>query len=185
MRYERLSSHGLAKILPERLNDHRGHFSEVFKVGWFRENIADVSFLQENESLSRARGTIRGMHFQVAPFAQGKLVRCIAGRIFDVAVDMQATSPTYGQWYGTELSMENGEQLWIPAGYAHGFATLESNCVVSYKVTAEYNAESERGVRWNDAMIGINWPLELNNIVTSDRDKALPKFSDLSNVFTF
>jgi len=131
MKIEILPLAGLTKIIPTRLGDHRGYFSEVFKDGWFRENVSDVAFVQENESLSATAGTVRGLHFQLDPFAQGKLVRCIAGTIFDVAVDIRVNSPTYGKWYGCELSMENGEQLWIPTGFAHGFATLVPDCVIS------------------------------------------------------
>ncbi|MBB6305175.1 dTDP-4-dehydrorhamnose 3,5-epimerase [Rhizobium leucaenae] len=176
---------GLAKIVPTRLGDHRGYFSEVFKDGWFRENVADVNFVQENESLSAAVGTVRGLHFQLEPFAQGKLVRCIAGRIFDVAVDIRTGSPTYGQWYGTELSKENGEQLWIPAGFAHGFATLVPDCVISYKVTAPYSAASDRGLLWNDPAIGIKWPLPLDNAVLSEKDKVQPTLANLPPSFTY
>ena len=185
MKCERLALDGLAKVIPKRLSDHRGHFSEVFADGWFRENVADVSFIQENESLSRTAGTVRGLHFQLAPFAQGKLVRCIAGRIFDVAVDIRVSSPTYGQWHGIELSMENGEQLWIPAGFAHGFATLEPDCVISYKVTAQYSAECERGLLWNDPTTGIRWPIDLDNVVISDKDKMQPELAELPAFFTY
>lgn len=185
MKCERLALDGLAKVIPKRLSDHRGHFSEVFADDWFRENVADVGFVQENESFSRTTGTVRGLHFQVAPFAQGKLVRCIAGRIFDVAVDIRIGSPTYGRWYGTELSMENGEQLWIPAGFAHGFATLEPGCVISYKVTAQYSSASERGLLFNDPAIGIRWPMKLDNIVISDKDKIQPDMAELPAFFTY
>ena len=176
---------GLTKITPTRLGDHRGYFSEVFKDGWFRENVADVTFVQENESLSATVGTVRGLHFQLDPFAQGKLVRCLAGRIFDVAVDIRLGSPTYGQWYGCELSMENGEQLWIPTGFAHGFATLVPDCVISYKVTAPYSAVSDRGLLWNDPEIGIEWPMPLDNAVLSDKDKVQPRLADLPPSFKY
>lgn len=185
MKIERLPLAGLAKLTPTRLGDHRGYFSEVFKEGWFRENVADVTFVQENESLSAAVGTVRGLHFQLDPFAQGKLVRCIAGKIFDLAVDIRVGSPTYGRWYGTELSMENGEQLWIPAGFAHGFATLVPDCVISYKVTAPYSAASDRGLLWNDPAIGIEWPLPLERAILSDKDKVQPTLADLPPSFHF
>jgi len=185
MKVEILPLAGLAKITPKRLGDHRGYFAEVFKEGWFRENVADVAFVQENESLSATVGTVRGLHFQLDPFAQGKLVRCIAGRIFDVAVDIRVGSPTYGKWYGTELSMENGEQLWIPAGFAHGFATLVPDCIISYKVTAPYNAASDRGLLWNDPAIGIAWPLPLDNAILSDKDKVQPSLADLPSSFKY
>ncbi|WP_026372171.1 dTDP-4-dehydrorhamnose 3,5-epimerase [Rhizobium sp. 42MFCr.1] len=176
---------GLTKITPTRLGDHRGYFSEVFKDGWFRENVADVTFVQENESLSATVGIIRGLHFQLDPFAQGKLVRCLAGRIFDVAVDIRLGSPSYGQWYGCELSNENGEQLWIPTGFAHGFATLVPDCVISYKVTAPYSAVSDRGLFWNDPEIGIEWPVPVDSVVLSDKDKVQPKLADLPPSFKY
>lgn len=185
MKIERLPLSGLAKLTPTRNGDHRGYFSEVFKEAWFRENVADLTFVQENESLSTAVGTVRGLHFQLAPFAQGKLVRCIAGRIFDLAVDIRVGSPTFGQWYGTELSMANGEQLWIPAGFAHGFATLVPDCVISYKVTAPYDAASDRGLLWNDPDIGIEWPLAPEQAVLSDKDKKQPRLADLPPSFHF
>ena len=185
MKIERLPLAGLAKLTPTRLGDHRGYFSEVFKEGWFRENVADLTFVQENESLSAAVGTVRGLHFQLDPFAQGKLVRCIAGKIFDLAVDIRVGSLTYGQWYGTELSMENGEQLWIPAGFAHGFTTLVPNCVISYKVTAPYNAASDRGLLWNDPAIDIEWPLPHESAILSDKDKVQPILADLPPFFHF
>lgn len=183
MKIERLPLAGLAKITPTKLGDHRGYFSETFKESWFRENVADVAFVQENESLSASVGTVRGLHFQLEPFAQGKLVRCIAGRIFDVAVDIRVGSPTYGQWYGLELSKENGEQLWIPAGFAHGFATLVPDCVISYKVTAPYSAENDRGLLWSDPDIGIEWPLPLKDAILSNKDKVQPTLADLPPYF--
>jgi len=185
MKIEILPLAGLTKIIPTRLGDHRGYFSEVFKDGWFRENVSDVAFVQENESLSATAGTVRGLHFQLDPFAQGKLVRCIAGTIFDVAVDIRVNSPTYGKWYGCELSMENGEQLWIPTGFAHGFATLVPDCVISYKVTALYSSVSDRGVSWNDPEIGIEWPVPLDNVVLSDKDRVQPKLADLPPSFKY
>jgi len=185
MKVEILPLAGLVKIIPTRLGDHRGYFSEVFKDGWFRENVADVAFVQENESFSATVGTVRGLHFQLEPFAQGKLVRCIAGRIFDVAVDIRVGSHTYGKWFGTELSMENGAQLWIPVGFAHGFATLAPDCVISYKVTSLYSKASDRGLLWNDPAIGIEWPLRLADVVLSDKDRKQPKLVELPPSFTY
>lgn len=183
MKIESLPLAGLAKITPTRLGDNRGYFSEVFKEKLFRESVADVSFVQENESLSAAVGTVRGLHFQLQPFEQGKLVRCVAGRVFDVAVDIRVGSMTYGQWYGLELSRQNGEQLWIPAGFAHGFATLEPYCIISYKVTAPYSAVSDRGLLWSDPAIGIVWPLPLENAILSDKDKLQPTLAELTPSF--
>ena len=183
MKTEPLPLPGLVKITPTRFGDHRGYFSEVFKDGWFRDNVADVTFVQENESLSEAAGIVRGLHFQLDPYAQGKLVRCISGVIFDVAVDIRVGSPTYAQWFGLELSMDNGEHLWIPAGFAHGFATLVPNCVVSYKVTAPYNAMNDRGLLWNDPQVGIEWPIK--HVILSDKDKVQPALADLPSSFVF
>jgi dTDP-4-dehydrorhamnose 3,5-epimerase len=186
MRAERLSLAGVFKITPQKFGDNRGYFSEVFKAGWFRETVADVDFVQDNQSLSAQAGTVRGLHFQLDPFAQGKLVRCIAGSLFDVAVDIRLGSPTYGQWVGATLSADNGEQLWIPAGFAHGFATLEPNTVIHYKVTAPYSAAHDRGLLWNDPAIGIVWPeAALANAVLSDKDLKQPRLADLPPSFHF
>jgi dTDP-4-dehydrorhamnose 3,5-epimerase len=184
MKFERLALSEVVKITPRRLGDSRGYFSEVFKEAWFRENVADIGFVQDNQSLSAEVGTVRGLHFQLEPFAQGKLVRAIAGAIFDVAVDIRVGSPTYGQWAGAELSADNGEQLWIPAGFAHGFATLVPDTIVHYKVTAPYDGASDRGLLWNDPAIGIVWPLPLEKAVLSDKDKKQPTLADLPVSFT-
>lgn len=186
MQAERLSLDGVFKITPQKFGDNRGYFSEVFKAGWFRETVADVDFVQDNQSLSAQAGTVRGLHFQLDPFAQGKLVRCIAGSLFDVAVDIRLGSPTYGQWVGATLSADNGEQLWIPAGFAHGFATLEPDTVIHYKVTAPYSAAHDRGLLWNDPDIGIVWPeAALKNAVLSDKDLKQPRLADLPPSFHF
>ncbi|MFK3690044.1 dTDP-4-dehydrorhamnose 3,5-epimerase [Agrobacterium tumefaciens] len=184
MQLEAFTIPGLKKITPARFGDNRGYFSEVFKRDWFRENVADVKFVQDNESLSAQARTVRGLHFQTEPFAQGKLVRCIRGRLLDVAVDIRAGSPTFGQWAAVELSPENGEQLWVPAGFAHGFMTLVDNTVISYKVTAPYSAANDRGVKWDDPAIGIKWP-ELHGVVLSDKDAKQPLLSDLPEYFTY
>ncbi|OQP83604.1 dTDP-4-dehydrorhamnose 3,5-epimerase [Rhizobium rhizosphaerae] len=176
---------GVVRVVPARFGDSRGYFSEVFKDAWFRENVADVSFVQDNESLSATVGTVRGLHFQLAPFAQGKLVRCIAGALFDVAVDIRVGSPTYGKWVGVTLSAENGEQLWVPPGFAHGFATLAPNTVISYKVTAPYSAAHDRGLLWNDADVGIDWPLAGDGAILSDKDKVQPTLADLPHSFDY
>lgn len=182
---ERLAIADIVKIVPTRHGDDRGYFSEVFKDAWFRENVADVAFVQDNQSLSTAKGTIRGLHFQLAPFAQGKLVQCIRGSVFDVAVDIRTGSPTFGHWAGAELSGGNGAQLWIPTGFAHGFVTLEPHTIVHYKVTAPYSAQHDRGLRWNDPVIGIAWPAEAAEVVLSEKDAAQPSLADLPPSFTF
>ena len=182
---ERLALPDIVKILPARIGDHRGYFSEIFKDDWFRGNIADVTFVQDNQSLSTAKGTVRGLHFQLDPFAQGKLVRCISGAIFDVAVDIRVGSPTYGRWVGAVLAAKDGAQLWIPVGFAHGFATLEPDTVIHYKVTAPYSATHDRGLRWDDPDIGIDWPVALEDASLSDKDRAQPRLAQLSPAFSF
>lgn len=185
MRFEPLAIPDVVKITPARFGDSRGYFSEVFKDRWFRDTVADVAFVQDNQSLSAARGTVRGLHFQLAPFAQGKLVRAIAGAIFDVAVDIRVGSPSYGQWVAAELSADNGDQLWIPPGFAHGFATLSPDTVIHYKVTAPYSAADDRGLLWNDPAIGIAWPVAEKDAVLSDKDARQPSLADLPPSFHY
>ncbi|CUX62915.1 MULTISPECIES: dTDP-4-dehydrorhamnose 3,5-epimerase [Agrobacterium] len=184
MQFEAFSIFGLKKVIPTRFGDSRGYFSEVFRSEWFRENVADVEFVQDNESLSARAGTVRGLHFQTEPFAQGKLVRCVRGRLLDVAVDIRTGSPTFGQWASVELSPQNGEQLWVPSGFAHGFMTLADDTVVSYKVTAPYSAANDRGVKWDDPAIGIEWP-RTYDVVLSDKDAKHPLLSQLPKYFTY
>lgn len=173
-------------IMPKRFGDARGWFSEVYNQEKFQSLSINCSFVQENHSLSRASATIRGLHFQLPPHAQAKLVRCIRGRIFDVAVDIRKGSPTYGNWVGVELSAENGEQLFIPAGFAHGFLTLEPDCEVTYKVSDFYAPTHDRGVRWDDPAIGIDWPLATGIAPTlSDKDKKQPVLADFDSPFEY
>ena len=185
MKLSKLAIPEIVKITPARFGDARGYFSEVFKDQWFRDNVSDTTFVQDNQSLSSAVGTVRGLHFQLAPFAQGKLVRCLAGAIFDVAVDIRVGSPTYGQWVGAELTPENGGQLWIPPGFAHGFATLLPDTVILYKVTAPYSAADDRGLLWNDPEIGIEWPIEAGQAMLSEKDKVQPRLADLPPSFSY
>lgn len=182
---ERLAIADIVKIVPTRHGDDRGYFSEIFRDAWFREHVADVAFVQDNQSLSVEKGTLRGLHFQTAPFAQGKLVHCIRGAIFDVAVDIRKGSPTFGQWAGAELTGWNGVQLWIPAGFAHGFLTLEPATIVQYKVTAPYSAQHDRGLLWNDPEINIAWPVEDGNVVLSQKDRTQPPLAKLLTSFVF
>jgi dTDP-4-dehydrorhamnose 3,5-epimerase len=185
MKTETLAIDGIVKITPNKFGDHRGYFSEVFKDEWFRKNIADVTFVQDNQSLSTVKGTVRGLHFQLDPFAQGKLVRCIAGSIFDVAVDIRVGSPSYGKWVGAELTAAEGEQLWIPAGFAHGFMTTSPDTIIHYKVTAPYSAAHDRGLRWNDPAIGIDWPGGQADALLSPKDEVQPFLADLETSFIF
>jgi dTDP-4-dehydrorhamnose 3,5-epimerase len=176
---------GVLEIIPKRHEDARGYFSETFVADWFAANVADVTFVQENQSLSRGAGVVRGLHFQAPPLAQGKLVRCVAGSIFDVAVDIRTGSPTFAQWISVVLSAERGNQLWIPEGFLHGFCTLVSDCVVAYKVTAYYNATSDKGVLWSDPDLAIEWPVGPEAAELSAKDLRLPPLADLANYFSF
>lgn len=147
-----------------------------------REAGVDLpEFVQDNHSLSRQAGTVRGLHYQAPPHAQGKLVRCGRGRLFDVAVDGRRGSPTFGRWFGAELSFENGRQLWIPAGFLHGFVTREPDTEVVYKCTAHYDREADGAVAWDS--LGIDW--DVSNPVLSDKDRAAPAFADWKSPFTF
>jgi dTDP-4-dehydrorhamnose 3,5-epimerase len=146
-------------IVPNRIGDTRGWFTEVYSEPAFEKLGITSRFVQDNHSLSVARYTLRGLHFQTPPRAQSKLVRCIRGRVFDVAVDLRKGSPTYGQWVGTELSAANGHQLFVPIGFAHGFLTLEPDCELSYKCSDTYAPDCDGGIRWDDPVIGIDWPI--------------------------
>ncbi len=179
MQFKRFDMIGPALIQPKILGDDRGFFMEAFKDAWFRENIEDVTFVQDNQSLSRQVGTVRGLHYQRAPFGQGKLVRCLKGSIFDVAVDIRPASPTFGQWIGETLTAEQGEQLWIPEGFAHGFCTLEPDTEVFYKVTNPYSRDHDAGIAFDDPDIGIVWPIDLTTAMLSDKDKVQPSLSSL------
>ncbi len=172
-------------IIPRRFADERGWFSEIYNARRLAEiGIHDV-FCQDNQSLSSIAGTLRGFHFQRAPFAQAKLVRCLAGRIFDVALDIRRDSPTFGRWVGTELSAANGKQLYIPVGFAHGFLTLEDNCMVAYKTDSFYAAESEGGVVWNDPKVGVEWPIGDLNPLLSTKDALLPTVAEVDADFNY
>jgi dTDP-4-dehydrorhamnose 3,5-epimerase len=172
-------------ITPRRFADERGWFSETYSARKLAQHGINQRFCQDNQSLSRAAGTLRGLHFQRAPFAQAKLVRCAAGRIFDVVVDIRRQSPTFGRWVGTVLSADEGNQLFVPAGYAHAFLTLEPDCVVAYKVDAFYSAEAEGGIIWNDPDIGIDWPSEVDKPLLSAKDAKLPTLVKLDADFSY
>jgi dTDP-4-dehydrorhamnose 3,5-epimerase len=172
-------------IRPCRHQDARGYFSEVWREDAMRQAGIDVRFVQENHTLSRIKGTIRGLHFQIGPAAQGKLVRCVRGSIFDVAVDIRRGSPTFGRHVSLILSTENWKQLYVPIGFAHGYCTLEPETEVTYKVTAYYDPASERGLAWDDPEIGIAWPVDGEKAVLVSRDRLYPRLSELSDVFTY
>jgi dTDP-4-dehydrorhamnose 3,5-epimerase len=185
MRAQSLGIADVFEIHPARNGDARGYFSEIYRDDWFAANIAPVSFVQENQSLSKLAGTVRGLHFQTQPFGQGKLVRCLAGAIFDVAVDIRHGSPSFGQWASATLSSEAGNQLWVPEGFLHGFCTLMPDTVVCYKVTAYYSREADKGVAWNDREIGIRWPELANEELLSAKDRNQPRLADLPTYFQF
>lgn len=146
-------------LRPKRFGDDRGWFSEVYNEKTFAAYGITDRFVQDNHSLSIPAGTLRGLHFQTPPYEQAKLVRCTRGRIFDVVVDIRRSSPTFGRWVGAELSAENGHQLYVPVGFAHGFVTLEPSTEVTYKVSNLYSPENDGGILWDDPEIGIAWPL--------------------------
>lgn len=173
-------------IKPRRFGDSRGWFTEVYSKPTFAGMGLDDDYVQDNHSLSRAKGVVRGLHFQTPPRGQAKLVRCIRGAIFDVAVDVRRGSPTYGQWVGTELSAENGHQLYIPIGFAHGFMTLEADCEITYKVTDTYAPANDGGIAWNDPAIAIAWPdLSPESPVLSEKDAALGMLKDFDSPFIY
>lgn len=176
---------GLCVIEPQIRGDERGYFAEMFKQSEFVDHGLSTDFVQDNESVS-ARGTLRGLHYQLPPHEQGKLVRCVAGTLFDVAVDIRQGSPSYGEWFGLELSAANKKLLWIPAGFAHGFLSLADDTKLVYKVAGhEYNAEADRSIRWNDPQIGIQWPLAAQELLLSDKDRTAPLLEAADNTFRF
>ncbi len=168
---------------PNRIGDDRGFFSEVFRDDTFRRNAGDIAFVQDNHSFSSRKGTLRGLHCQLPPFPQGKLVRVTRGAIFDVAVDVRTGSPTYGRAVAVELSAQNWRQFWIPEGFLHGFCSLEDNTEVLYKVTNHYNAQCDRSIAWNDPEIGIDWPFPEDQLVISPKDRAAGALHSLPPVF--
>jgi len=169
-----------------RFADDRGWFSETYSTARLARIGIETTFVQDNQSFSRAAGTIRGLHFQLPPHAQAKLVRCIQGRIFDVAVDIRAGSPTYGRWVGAELSAENMRQLFVPAGFAHGFATLEPGSEVVYKVDRPYAPGHEAGIHWADPELAVDWRIPDGIApILSPKDELLPAWSGFKSPFAY
>jgi len=166
------------KILtPRKLGDSRGFFSEVYNRRALAEVGIDTEFVQDNHSLSACRGTVRGLHFQTPPRAQDKLVRVVRGSVFDVAVDLRGSSPTYGRHVSVVLSAGAWNQILVPVGFAHGFMTLEPDTEVVYKVSDYYAPDHDEGLAWNDPALGIRWPIPENEAALSDKDRGLPAFS--------
>jgi dTDP-4-dehydrorhamnose 3,5-epimerase len=170
-------------ISTSRFSDRRGDFAETYVRNDFAAAGIPQEFVQDNLSRSHASGTVRGLHFQIPPLAQAKLVRVLRGRIFDVCVDLRRSSPRYGRHVAVELAADAGDQLFVPAGFAHGFCTLEPETEVFYKVDAVYSAEHERGLGWSDPVLAIPWPVAKGKVILSDRDSAQPWLQDLPIYF--
>lgn len=183
MQIEPTAISDVAILTPKRFGDDRGFFSEVFSAKSFAEHFGPTQFVQDNHSWSAQAGTIRGLHFQSPPHAQGKLVRVVRGRIIDVAVDIRRSSPTFGRHVAVELSAENWRQLWIPPGFAHGFCTLEPDCEVLYKVTEFYAPQHDFGLAFDDPALGIAWPVAPQEAVLSEKDRRHPRLADLTHAF--
>jgi dTDP-4-dehydrorhamnose 3,5-epimerase len=172
-------------IKPKRFADERGWFAETYNPDRFAALGIDTVFVQDNHAKSVPAFVLRGLHFQRPPYAQAKLVRCVRGRIWDVAVDLRAGSPTYGRWAAAELSADNGLQLFVPVGYAHGYVTLEPDAEVEYKVSAPYAPECEAGLRWDDPDLALPWPLPPGGPILSDKDRVLPLFGTFESPFVY
>lgn len=185
MKIELLQIADVLLLTPTRHGDSRGFFSETFRADAFADYGVDATFVQDNHAFSAQKGVLRGLHFQVPPHAQGKLVRCTRGAILDVGVDIRVGSPTYGHHVTVELSAANWHQLWIPPGFAHGYVTLQADCEVVYKVTDYYAPVSDRGIAWDDPALGIDWRIPADGIVLSDKDKKHPRLADAAPAFRF
>jgi len=184
MKIEETGLSGLKVLTPLRFGDTRGFFSESWNKRLLAQHGIEFDFVQDNHSLSAAVNTVRGLHFQAPPHAQTKLVRCGKGRLFDVAVDIRAGSPTFGKWFGTELSFENGKQLLVPAGFLHGFSTRAPETEIIYKCTDYYVAAADGAVRFDDPAIGVDWGLS-GPAILSDKDRAAPLLRDFETPFFY
>lgn len=185
VRFEEMNIDGIILIASKISGDTRGYFIETFRADIFEAQVGRFTFVQDNRSYSAEVGTVRGLHFQTHPRAQGKLVSCSNGAILDVAVDIRAGSPTYGKFVAVELSAENALQLWLPPGFAHGFCTLTADTVITYKVTDYYSAEHERGLLWNDPALGIEWPVTADKAILSEKDLRQPTLAELPASFLY
>jgi len=172
-------------ITPRQFVDARGSFCEIWIDRMFRSEVENVTFVQDNQSISRLKGTVRGLHFQRPPFAQAKLIRVTRGSIFDIAVDIRRDSPSYGRHVAVTLEAASGTQLWVPIGFLHGFCTLENDTEVCYKVSEYYSPEHDAGVYWKDPDLRINWPVNAEAAVLSDRDQRHPRLSELPDFFVY
>jgi dTDP-4-dehydrorhamnose 3,5-epimerase len=171
------------EIRPVRFGDDRGWFSEVYKSALFNDAGIDIDFVQDNESFSAAQGTLRGIHYQVAPHPQDKLVRVIRGSILDIAVDLRRSSPTFGDHVAVTLTADAGNQLLVPAGFGHGFCTLEPDTQVGYKVSGQYSTECERAIAWNDPELAVAWPADVTEPTLSAKDMLAPLLADQPDLF--
>lgn len=180
---ERLAIPDVWTFTPRRFEDARGWFSETYSAKALADALGDLAFVQDNQVFSKAKGTIRALHLQTPPMAQDKFVRVLKGSILDVAVDVRRASPTYGKWVSAELSASDGRQIFVPKGFAHGYVTLEPDTEVFYKVSAFYSPQHEKGVRWNDPAIGIDWKLKADEISANERDAMQPLLADLPAIF--
>lgn len=185
MKVETLAIPEVKLITPKRFGDERGYFTETWNERAFSEAGLDFAFVQDNQAGSAAVGTLRGMHFQKPPHAQGKMVRVLRGAIFDVALDIRTGSPTYGRHVAVTLRAETGGQFWVPPGFAHGYMTLEPDTEVFYKVTDFYAPDDEGGILWSDPALGIAWPDVGSEPVINARDRAWPGLHDLPEVFRY
>jgi dTDP-4-dehydrorhamnose 3,5-epimerase len=179
-----MENNKLILIKPTRHKDERGFFTEIYNSHQYKELGINTEFVQENQSLSWNVGTLRGLHFQLPPYGQGKLVHCVRGAVFDVALDIRKGSPTFGHWKGYELTSENGYQLYVPIGFAHGFMTLEPASEIIYKCTNYYAPKTEGCIRWDDPTINVEWPVS-EKIVLNERDAIAPLLKDFQTPFTF
>lgn len=183
MKFTNTKLEGVVIVEPNIFGDHRGWFMESYNESVYINAGFNIKFVQDNHSFSSEKGTLRGLHYQLNPKAQSKLVRCTRGTIFDVAVDIRKGSPTFGEWFGIELSADNKKQLFIPEGFAHGFMTLTDNVEVQYKVDNLFSPECDRGIMWNDPNIGIKWPVD--NPILSEKDQNAPFLKDAESHFSF
>ncbi len=181
MKIEKLAIRDVLIITPERMGDARGFFSETYSREKLRASGIDVEFVQDNHSLSRQKGVLRGLHFQKPPFAQDKLVRVTRGAVLDVAVDIRRTSDSYGRHVSAVLSAENWTQMFVPKGFAHGFVTLEADTEVQYKVSDVYAPEHESGIAWNDPALAIDWPVGEDEVILSEKDRQYGPLDDLAD----
>ncbi len=185
MQIEKLILPEVLLITPAKFGDSRGFFSETWNAGKLAAQGFNEHFVQDNHSFSAEAGTIRGLHCQLAPAVQGKLVRVVKGAIWDVAVDIRKGSPTFGQWAAAEITEENWKQIWVPGGFLHGFCTLLPDTEVIYKVTSGYNKEAERAVVWDDPTLALPWPVAPGGAKLSDKDKIAPNFDPNETWFTY